>query len=122
MGVSLSSEQNLLLDYFSKLSEVDQKSLLSFAAFLSSRNELAGDSQKTHQIPELLPRPVDESVPKAIKRLSLSYPMLQDAELLQQCSTLMSQFILKGRAASNVIDELELLFRQSYEHYQNDNK
>lgn len=39
-------------------------------------------ANKTHQIPELLLRLVDESVLKAIKRLSLSYPMLQDAELL----------------------------------------
>jgi len=34
----------------------------------------------------------------------------------------MSEHILKGRAAPNVIDELESLFRQSFENYQNDNK
>jgi hypothetical protein len=32
----------------------------------------------------------------------------------------MSDHILKGRAAESVIDELELLFRQSYKNYQND--
>ncbi len=120
MGVSLSSEQGLLLEYFNKLSFDDQKSLLSFAAFLSAQNPMSGAPVNTCQIPELLPRPVDETVPKAIKRLSLSYPMLQDEELLHQCSTLMGEYILKGRAASDVIDELELLFRQSYEHYLSD--
>jgi len=115
MGVNLSSNQIILLDCFNKLTVVDQQSLLSFAEFLSARVELAPDSsKKSHQTPELLPRPVDESVPKAIKRLSLSYPMLQDEELLHQCSALMSEHILKGRAAINIVDELELLFRQSY--------
>lgn len=90
MGVSLNDKQNLLLDHFSNLTAIDQKPFLFFAEFLYSRNEYADAMQKTHQIPELLPRPVGESVPKAIKRLSLSYPMLQDAELLHQYSTLMS--------------------------------
>ena len=122
MGVNLSSDQTLLLKHFNNLPVIDQKSLLSFAEFLSMKLESASDSPKINQTPELLPRPVDESIPKAIKRLSLSYPMLQDTELLHQCSALMSEHILKGRAAPNIIDELELLFRQTYENYQNDNK
>ena len=121
MGVNLSSDQTLLLNNFNKLSDVDQKSLLSFAEFLSSRLNPECNPVKINQTPELLARPVDESIPKAIKRLSLSYPMLQDMELLHQCSALMSEHILKGRAAPNIIDELELLFRQTYENYQNDN-
>jgi len=122
MGVNLSSDQKLLLNRFNDLSVDDQKFLLSFAEFLSSRSESDNNPTKINQTPELLPRPVDESIPKAIKRLSLSYPMLQDVELLHQCSALMSEHILKGRAAVDVIDELELLFRQFHKNYQNDIK
>ena len=120
MGVDSRNNQNLLIKYFKDLSQVDQKSLLSYAEFLSVRRSSEESSSKADQIPEILPRPIDESVPKAIKRLSLSYPMLQDTELLHRCSTLMSDHVLKGRAAANVIDELELLFRQSYKDYQKD--
>ena len=120
MGANLNSDQKLLLSYFTGLADADKKSLLSYAEFLSVRSKTTATSAETNQIPEISARPRDESVPKAIKRLSLSYPMLQDTELLHSCSGLMSDHILKGRAAENVIDELELLFRQSYKNYQND--
>ena len=120
MGANLNSDQKLLLSHFSVLTEIDQKSLISYAEFLSVRSKSTTAPSKTNQIPEISARPRDESVPKAIKRLSLSYPMLQDTELLHSCSGLMSDHILKGRAAESVIDELELLFRHSYRNYQND--
>ncbi len=120
MGANLNSDQKLLLSFYNNLSELDQKSLLSYAEFLAVKGESSASAAETNQIPEILARPKDESVPKAIKRLSLSYPMLQDTELLHRCSALMSDHILKGRAAISVIDELELLFRQSYENFQND--
>lgn len=120
MGVISESEQDLLLNHYNALSTVDQKSLLSYAEFLSVRVKVASTEAESNQIAEILARPKDESVPKAIKRLSLSYPMLQDTELLHCCSGLMNDHILKGRAATSVIDELELLFRQYYENYQNE--
>ena len=120
MGANLKNDQKLLLNHFNSLTEADKKSLLSYAEFLSVRSEATATQAETNQMPEILARPRDESVPKAIKRLSLSYPMLQDTELLHSCSGLMSDHILKGRAAESVIDELELLFRQSYKNYQND--
>ena len=120
MGVSANSDQNLLLSYYNNLLKVDQKMLLSYAEFLSEKAKATVADVKIYQIPEILSRPIDESVPKAIKRLSLSYPMLQDTELLHCCSGLMSDHILKGRAAVSVIDELELLFRKFYENYQNE--
>jgi len=107
MGVSLS---------------IDQKSLLSYAESHSVKDYSSVSSPKNHQIPELLPRPVDEGIPKAIKRLSLSNTMFQDAELLHRCSALMSRHIVKVRAVPNIIDGLELLFRNLNKNYKNDSK
>ena len=122
MGGNLTKEQRKLLDRYKNLSSTDQSSLLAFAEFLTSK---AASEVEESELPaklNIIPRPVDESVPKAIKRLAKSYPMLDDVELLHRCSALMSEHILQGRASCEVIDELELLYKQSYEQYQNDNK
>ena len=73
------------------------KNTCSYAELLLVRDDAVSIPSKTRPRPEILPRPMDESVPSAIKRLSLSYPMLQDTELLHCCSTLMSDHILKGK-------------------------
>lgn len=86
--------------------------VLSFAEFLKGRRE-----QETVAIPlpRPLPRPAEESVVAAIKRLSASYPMLDRTSMLNDTSTLMAQHVLQGRAASEVIDELEQVFYAKYE-------
>lgn len=122
MGGNLTKEQRKLLNRYKNLSSTDQSLLVDFAELLASR---AGSEVEESQPPaklNIIPRPADESVPKAIKRLAKSYPMLDDVELLHRCSALMSEHILQGRASCEIIDELELLYQQSYEHYQNDNK
>ena len=122
MGGNLTKAQRKLLNCYKNLSPSDQSSLVDFAEFLASR---ALPEVEENLLPvklDIIPRPADESVPKAIKRLAKSYPMLDDVELLHRCSALMSEHILQGRASCEVIDELELLYQQSYEHYQNDNK
>lgn len=122
MGANLTAAQRKLINHFKSLSPTDQSSLIAFAEFLVSRS--APEVEENHPPVKLniIPRPADESVPKAIKRLAKSYPMLEDVELLHRCSALMSEHILQGRASVEVIDELELLYQQSYQHYQNDNK
>ena len=122
MGGNLTKEQRKLVSCFKNLSPADQSSLVSFAEFLVSRKMPEIKENQPPVIPNIIPRPADESVPKAIKRLAKSYPMLDDVELLHRCSALMSEHILQGRASCEVIDELELLYQQSFEHYQNDNK
>ena len=122
MGGNLTKEQRKLINCFKSLSPADQSSLVSFAEFLVSRKMPETEENQPSVIPSIIPRPTDESVPKAIKRLAKSYPMLDDVELLHRCSALMSEHILQGRASCEVIDELELLYQQSFEHYQNDNK
>ena len=50
----------------------------------------------------------------AIRRLSESYFMLERGELLNHTSTLMTAHIMHGRAAEEIIDELEEFFAERY--------
>lgn len=105
-----------LLKLFSALDGQDQDTLLAFAEFLSAR----GDKQAVPAAlaePKLVPRPVKESVVAAIRRLSASYPMLDKARMLNETSSLMTQHVMKGRTAAEVIDDLEALFSKHYERY-----
>lgn len=101
-----------LLKIFKLLPEQDQKTLLDLADFLQSRV-----SPPTEGIPEpkLTPRPQQESVVKAIRRLSTSYFMLDKTIMLNETSTLMSQHVMQGRPAPEVIDNLETLFKEQYQ-------
>lgn len=101
-----------LLKVFKLLPEQDQKTLLDLAEFLQSRA-----SPPTQGVPEpiLTPRPQQESVVKAIRRLSTSYFMLDKTIMLNETSTLMSQHVMQGRPAPEIIDDLEVLFKQQYQ-------
>ena len=94
-----------LLAQFRALAEREQQTLLDFAEFLAQRGAAPAELSE----PRVIPRPKRESVVKAIKRLSETYPMLDKAEMLNQTSVLMGQHIMHGRAAAEVIDELEAL-------------
>ena len=72
-------------------------------------------------VPQILPRPDDESVIAAIKRLAKSYPMLDKASMLNETSRLMTEHILQGRASSQVIDDLEAIFKQNYQEFLREN-
>jgi hypothetical protein len=101
-----------LIRLFERLSDHDRKTLLDFAEFLAARAD-----DKPHDIPEPKPisRPAQESVVKAVQRLSASYFMLDKAEMLHETSNLMAQHIIQGRATSEVIDELEVIFNKHYQ-------
>lgn len=110
-----------MLDIYSGLSADAQETLLAFAEFLSSRNpETSTQDDQTIQEPVDIPRPEEESVVAAIKRLSTSYSMLDKSILLNETSSLMSQHILQGKGAVEVIDELEALFSRYYQEYADD--
>jgi len=98
---------------FRELSEADQKTLLDFAEFLVNRDQ----PLESEALPEPLeiPRPESESVVKAIKRLSKSYFMLDKDHMINETSALMAQHIMQGRAAPEVIDELEAVFSRHYQ-------
>jgi hypothetical protein len=95
--------------------------LLEFAEFLLQRYDAAGLAEgEAAGAPEIpapveIPRPTEETVVKAVKRLRATYPMLDARKLLNQTSDLMTQHIVQGREAVEVIEELEILFRSHYE-------
>lgn len=100
-----------LLHWFRELPEGDRATVLAFAEFLHAK----APRESVPDQPLDLPRPAEESVIAAIKRLSKTYPMLAKDAMLNQTSSLMSQHVLGGRSAREIIDELETLFRETYE-------
>jgi hypothetical protein len=110
----LSSEQHRLQQIVKQLPPEHQRMVLAFAEFLQTW--VVSNSAPPLQ-PQYLPRPLDESVVAAIKRLSQSYPMLEKAKMLDKTSNLMTEHILQGRDKVSVIDELEVIFEQHYEEY-----
>jgi len=95
--------------------------LLEYAEFLLVRHApLSGEEGAAREVTKLtapvtIPRPENETVIKAIKRLRVTYPMLDARKLLNQTSDLMTQHVVHGRGAVEVIDDLELLFRSNYQ-------
>lgn len=104
------SVEKRLYNIVKQLSAADQQTLLAFAEFLQTRAPISVSLE-----PQIIPRPPQESVIAAIKRLSRSYPMLDKAKMLDQTSTLMTDHIMHGRGVVEVIDELEKLFLQHYQ-------
>lgn len=104
-------EKNLLA-HARNLPADARQSLLDYAEFLASKSAKP-------EIPALnpLPRPEKESVVKAIQRLSRTYPMLPKETLLHETSDKMSEHVLKGKPASEVIDELEEIFAAHYSRF-----
>lgn len=100
-----------LLSLVRQLPKIQVEQLLEFAEFLVGRYPLI----ETATEPLPIPRQPEESVIKAIKRLSATYPMLDRAKILDEASHLMTQHVIHGRSAAEVIDELEVLFRRRYE-------
>lgn len=117
-GPKLSAEQRRLVKLFGGLSAQDKASLLAFAEFLASRDSQDREGMPTGpQAPSPEPRPPDESVVAAMRRLSQGYPMLERGDLLNEAAALMAAHTLQGRPAPDVIDELEALFERAYRRY-----
>lgn len=119
LGVNGQSKKFIAI--FNKLSADSQQSVQDFAEFLSQRDcakqpsvpaEPDQKQQPLHQ-----PRPENENIINAIKRMRATYFMLNTDELLNSTSALMTQHIVHGRAADEVIDELEALFESHYQKY-----
>ncbi len=112
----MNKTETKLLNIFSDLDKNDQNSIISFAEFLMNNAKQDGRLVVIDQ-PQEIPRPDDERVVAAIKRLSATYPMLKKNSLLNETAALMSEHILKGRAAKDVIDELETTFKTRYDDF-----
>ncbi len=101
-----------LLSFWDDLAQEDQWALLRYAEFLSySRQTTVKDVAEV----VLVSPPENESVIGALKRLSATYPMLDNAKMLDQTSSLVSEHVLQGRAKEEIISEFELLFDAQYQ-------
>ncbi len=105
--------ENDLLDLFGLLAPGQQDTLLAFAEFLAAQAPAAGNGK-----PAAIPRPARETVTMAIRRLVQSYAMLDRRRLMAEASQLMAQHALEGRAAREVIDDLEAVFARHYQKMQ----
>jgi hypothetical protein len=110
----MQSDEKQLLRQFRALSEANRKSLLDYAEFLGTRD--AGlITEPVPQLPLVIPRPEQESVIKAVKRLMQTYPMLEREKLLHETTALVSRHVMHKDPAPGVIDELELVFKRHYD-------
>jgi Protein of unknown function (DUF2281) len=100
-----------LLALLQRLPPEQVQHLLEYAEFLLERHGLPEETPEAVEIP----RPPEETVIQAIKRLSATYPMLDRRVLFNETSVLMTQHVLSGRDAVEIIDELQSLFRRHYE-------
>lgn len=113
-------QEKQLIDYYSSLSSSDKDNLLAFAEFLSQRVTLNNVDKElidrtTQSQPVAIKRPETESVIKAIKRLTATYPMVEKENLLHSISDLITAHMMQGKKAEIVIDELEDLFLNAFE-------
>ena len=102
---------------FNQLGAAQRETLLSFAEFLLHQARVDRVPPPALAEPNPIPRPESESVVAAIRRLSQTYAMLDRGPMLNETSALMSAHVLQGRAAAEVIDELEGLFARYYQDY-----
>ena len=108
----MTRSEKKLLEQYKALSDEAKKSLLDYSEFLTGKYSVSEPEVAT---PKNIPRPANESVVLAMRRLSETYYMLNKDNLLHEASSLMSQHILQGRDAVEVIDELEELFKKFYD-------
>jgi hypothetical protein len=118
----LSAAKRRLLKRFESLGEQDRDTLLAFADFLASRGDASGAeaSSPDPERPKEISRPEKESVVAAIRRLSETYFMLERQSMLNETASLMAAHVIQGRAARDVVDELESVFAARYQEYLKD--
>lgn len=115
----MSNELQRLTQLLKGMSVEHKRSVVEFAEFLQQKSKKATPEVKSQERlqPEITPRPENENIINAIKRLRKSYFMLNTDILLNETSALMTQHIVQGRDAVEVIDDLEALFEKHYQNY-----
>jgi hypothetical protein len=120
-------QKDILIGLCERLSASDLVTLTRFAEFLlSERGATSAGSAAGVRVPvaipepESIPRPDNEKVVAAVKRLSRTYFMLDKKKMLGVTSDLLTQHIVQGRDAGAVIDQLEDVFRQYYRQLKQD--
>ncbi len=107
---NIKSSQDLI-DLYEAMDDNRKKSLSDFADFLYAQ---AAPIVKEIQAPDDVPRPEQETVVGAIKRLKMTYHMIGSMSVFSEASALMTDHMVKGRDVVEVIDEMEILFEDAY--------
>lgn len=107
----MSRNTKSLIEIFETLDAERQASLVDFAEFLQSKGSLL---VKEISEPVVIQRPEKETVVGAIKRLKQTYPMIDSMTVFASASDLMTEHMVKGRDAVEVIDEMEKIFEDFY--------
>jgi hypothetical protein len=110
----MSPDTRKLLNCFRSLSEERQAALLDYAQYLADKEE-AAPKDSVSAVPLDIPRPENESVIKAVRRLRETYPMLDQNKIFGDVSSQMTKHVMQGVPAIQVIDELEIIFRRHYD-------
>ncbi|MGB8436821.1 MAG: hypothetical protein WCE38_21450 [Burkholderiales bacterium] len=97
-----------LVAVLEQLDETGRRTLVEYAEFLVSRRKVQANP------PIVAARPPGETVLQAIKRLNRSYSGLRRAALMQPVGELLSQHMVDGRAAEEVIEDLEALYARAH--------
>ena len=115
----MATTKKKLLELLKGMDEQQQRSLMDYAEFLHQKSPgTAALSQSNEKLSPLdLTRPENENVMTAIKRLRACYFMIDTDAMLNETTSLMTQYMMQGRDAGEVIDELEALFNQHYQDY-----
>ena len=102
-----------LIDLYEAMDDSRRKSLSDFADFLYAQAEPVS---KEILPPDDVPRPEQETVVGAIKRLKATYHMVGSMSVFSEASALMTDHMVKGRDVVEVIDEMEALFEDAYKN------
>lgn len=114
------SDKRRLVKLFDGMNDQYKNSLLDYASYLAQQSSKspADISEEQEKLQPLeTTRPDNENIVNAIKRLRASFFMLNTDDLLNETSALMGQFMIHGREAEEVIDELEEVFQKHYQSY-----
>jgi len=113
----MTSDEKKLLQVFRAMSPDQQAALQDYADYLAARDKTAAPVAEVTAEPAEpvdIPRPEEESVIDAVRRLSETYPMIDKEVLLHETTDLVSQHFTQGRPAEEVIDDLQALFEGHY--------
>jgi hypothetical protein len=111
----MAATEKELVNIFQRLPKVQKQALLDYADFLVER--YGQEAEPVSEQPLDIPRPENESVVKAIKRLSRTYPMLDTKALFEKTSSFMTRSLMHGEDDLLIIDEMEVFFEERYRHY-----
>ncbi len=101
-----------LIELYESMDDERKRSLCDFADFLYAK---ADPVSKEIPSPDHVARPQEETVLGAVKRLKITYHMIESMTVFSAASELMTEHMVKGRDVVEVIDEMEILFETAYD-------